>query len=93
MTGVVMPAAWASTMRRSFATYQTGHSSGPRSLLLAVIGVAVLDLADQDQAQAAALYFLSPAYRHHIEALGLPGDYLPAGVTWPLLVRIAGVTE
>ena len=93
MSGVVMPAAWASTVRRSFTMYQANHGNGPRSLLLAVIGVAVLDLADQDRAQAAAVYFLSPAYRHHVEALGLPGDYLPAGVTWPLLVRIAGVTE
>jgi hypothetical protein len=93
MTAVVMSAAWASTMRRSVATYQAAHGGGARSLLLAVIGAAVLDLADPDQAQAAAGYFLSPLYRHHVEALGLPGDYLPTGVTWPLLTRIAGVTE
>jgi hypothetical protein len=93
MTGVVMSAAWASTMRRAVSTYQTNHGGGARSLLLAVIGAAAIDLADPDQAQAAAVYFLSPTYRHHVEALGLPGDYLPTGVTWPLLVRIAGVTQ
>jgi hypothetical protein len=93
MPGVVMSAAWASNMRRSIATYQADHGDGARSLLLAVIGAAVLDLADPDQAQAAAVYFLSPLYRHHVEALGLPGDYLPTGVSWSLLARIAGVTQ
>lgn len=84
-----MSAAWASTMRRAFTMYQGRHGGGARSLLLAVIGAAVLDLATPDHAQAAARYFLSPAYRHHVEALGLPGDYLPTGVTWSLLATIA----
>lgn len=81
--------AWQKTMRRALQTYEGKHTAGPGSVLLAVIGQAAVDLADQDQAAAAASYFLSPLYRHHVEALGLPGDYLPTGVTRPLLRSIA----
>jgi hypothetical protein len=88
-----MSAAWASTMQRAVSNYQANHGDGARSLLLAVIGQAVVDLADQDHAQTAAVYFLSPLYRYHVEALGLSADYLPTGVTWPMLVSTAGVTQ
>lgn len=68
-----------STLGRAFQTYHTQGAAGPRALLAAVIARAALDLADGDP--AAAGFFLSKDYRHYLELIGLPGDYLPDGVT------------
>lgn len=66
-------------LARAFQTFQGRGSVGPRALLSAVIATAALDLADGDP--AAAAYFLSDLYRHHVTLAGLPADYLPEGVT------------
>ncbi len=67
-----------STLGRAFQTFAGQGPAGPRALLVAVIGRAALDLAAGDV--AAARYFLSNIYKHHISLWGLPADYLPAGV-------------
>lgn len=67
-----------STLGRAFATFQGQGPTGPRALLSAVIARAALDVAAGDV--AAAVYFLSNDYRRHVELIGLPADYLPAGV-------------
>ena len=67
-----------STLGRAFATFQGRRPTGPRAVLAAVIGQAALDLAAGDV--AAAVYFLSNDYRRHVELIGLPAHYLPAGV-------------
>ena len=67
-----------STLGRAFQTFQGRGPTGPRALVTAVIGQAVLDLAAGDV--AAAAYFLSDGYRTYLELIGLPPDYLPAGV-------------
>ena len=53
-----------------------------------MIAVAALDVADGDP--AAAAYFLSDLYRHHVTLAGLPPDYLPEGVT---RADLAGLVE
>lgn len=67
-------------LQRAVAGFQAAtDKAGGSALLTAVIGQAALDLAEGDH--GAAQYFLSDVYRHHVTLLGLPGDYLPAGVT------------
>ncbi len=68
-----------SDVSRAFQIFQGQRGRGPRALLVAVMGAAAIDLAKGDP--AAARYFLSHNYRHHLELVGLPADYLPEGVT------------
>lgn len=68
-----------SVFSRAFQTFQGQRPTGPRALISAVIAVAAADLAKGDR--AAALYFQSDRYAHHLELVGLPADYLPVGVT------------
>ncbi len=77
-----------SPLERAFQTFQGQGPTGPRALLAAVIGRAVLDLADGDK--GAALYFLSADYRRHVELIGLPADYLPVGVDAADLAALVG---
>ena len=67
-----------STLGRAFQTFQGRGPTGPRALVTAVIGQAATDLDQGDP--AAAGFFLSGHYRHYLELIGLPADYLPAGV-------------
>lgn len=55
------------------------HLVGGPGLLTAVIMTATLDYLDGRQ--DAATYFTSPLYHHHLDALGLPPDWLPEMVT------------
>lgn len=52
---------------------------GQRALLLAIIAQAYYDLSQGDE--DAASYFAGPTYRHHLELLELPPNWLPDGVT------------
>lgn len=54
---------------------------------MAVMGAAAVDLANGDQ--GAARYFLSDTYKHHLELVGLPAEYLPDGVTRAELLALA----
>ena len=73
---MTMPTDW----RRAVATYQAATGkAGPRALIVAIFARAALDLADGDP--AAARFFLSRDYRHYLELIELPADYLPDGVT------------
>ena len=75
-------------LARAIQSFQGRGPVGPRALLSAVIAVAALDVADGDP--AAAAYFLSDLYRHHVTLAGLPPDYLPEGVT---RTDLAGLVE
>ena len=75
-------------LARAIQSFQGRGPVGPRALLSAVIAVAALDVADGDP--AAAAYFLSDLYRHHVTLAGLPPDYLPEGVT---RADLAGMVE
>ncbi len=77
-----------STVQRAYQTFQRLGPTGPRALLSAVIARATVDLAEGDQ--GAAVYFLSDIYRHHLGLIGLPADYLPAGVEAADLLKLAG---
>ena len=68
-----------SNISRAFQTFQGQRGRGPEALFVAVMGAAAVDLANGDQ--GAAQYFLSDTYRHHLELVGLPAEYLPDGVT------------
>jgi hypothetical protein len=80
---MTMPTDW----RRAVATYHAATGkAGPRALVVAILARAALDLADGDP--AAARFFLSKDYRHYLELIELPADYLPAGVTAVELVEL-----
>ena len=82
---MTMPTDW----RRAVAIYQAATGkAGPRALVVAILARAALDLADDDP--AAALFFLSKDYWHYLELVGLPADFLPAGVTHAELMALAG---
>ena len=83
---MTMPTDW----RRAVTTFQgaTGKAGDGRALLVAIIGQAVLDLAEGDD--GAAAYFLSDYYRGHLQRLGLSDDLLPAGVTHIELRALVG---
>lgn len=82
---MTMPTDW----RRAVATYHAATGkAGPRALVVAILARAALDLADGDP--AAARFFLSRDYRHYLELIELPADYLPAGVTHVELRALAG---
>ena len=67
-----------SDISRAFQIFQGQRGRGPRALFVAVMGAAAVDLAHGDP--GAAHYFLSDTYRHHLELVGLPAEYLPDGV-------------
>ena len=75
-------------LARAIQSFQGRGPVGPRALLSAVIAVAALDVADGDP--AAAAYFLSDLYRHHVTLAGLPPEYLPEGVTRADLAGMGG---
>jgi hypothetical protein len=77
-----------SSIGRAFQTFQGQKAAGPRALVIAVIGRAALDLDQGDP--AAAGFFLSEDYRRYLELIGLPADYLPAGVDAADLLKLAG---
>jgi len=56
--------------------------NGPRGLLTAVIALAMADArsANCRRRNSARAYFASAVYRGHLQALGLPDHWLPAGV-------------
>ena len=62
---------------------------GETGLVTAVVGQAVVDLADVETAGDAAVYFLGPDYRAHLQQLGLPDEYLPADVGRGQLRQVA----
>lgn len=76
-----------SPIRRAIQTFQGQGPEGPRALVTAIIGRAAADLADGDA--GAAAFFLSEDYRHYLGLIGLPADYLPAGVTRADLLKLA----
>jgi hypothetical protein len=58
---------------------------GPHGLILAIIAMAMKDAIDpaahcRPHRSDALAYFESDWYRHHLAALGLPGDWLPDGI-------------
>lgn len=77
---------YKSDIARAFQTFQGQRGRGPRALLVAVMGAAAVDLANGDA--GAARYFLSQDYKKHLELVGLPADFLPAGVTTVELVEL-----
>ena len=74
-----MTMARRSTVGRAMQTYAASGATGPRALVVAIIGYAARDALDGDA--AAARFLLSPGYRRYLELAGLPPDWLPAGVT------------
>lgn len=69
------------TCRQTIAhiSYAGQGASGPTGLILAVMSQAVVDyvVGDEREASSAAAYFTSSLYQHHLQWLGLPGDYMP----------------
>lgn len=59
-----------------------GMLTGETGLLLAVMATAANDLADGSERmrQDAASYFAGPVFREHKDWLGLPLDWMPAGL-------------
>ena len=59
--------------------------AGPEGLILAIINMAAKDAIDPATPARFKLdaldYFCSSAYKHHLGVLGLPGDWLPAGIS------------
>ena len=55
---------------------------GERGLIVSIIATATIDYLAGDDADAedAAAYFASETYRDHLAWLGLPTDWLPAGI-------------
>lgn len=79
---------------RAFQSFQGRGLVGPRALLSAVIATAALDLdRGGGPARSAARYFLSDLYRGHLAWLGLPPDFLPAGVARSDLAALAGASS
>lgn len=50
---------------------------GARGVIIHTIERAALDLRVEKHRAAAIAYFYSESYRNHLEALGLPLDWLP----------------
>ena len=63
---------------------------GEMAVIVAVMAQAWQDLdAGPKLASHAAVYFLSPLYRHHLTWLGLPDYWLPEGFDRATLERMA----
>lgn len=75
-------------MRRAMQSFGAGRPNGERALVVAIIGYAARDAADGDA--GAARWFLSDGYRWYLELLGLPPEWLPAGLDGAAL---AGMVE
>ncbi len=64
---------------RALQSFSVNGPKGERALVAAVIGYAARDALDGDA--GAAAWLLSDGYRFYLELLGLPPEWLPAGVT------------
>lgn len=73
-----------STMARALQTFSVNNPTGERALVAAVIGYAARDALDGDA--GAAAWLLSDGYRFYLELLGLPPEWLPAGLARLALV-------
>ncbi len=62
------------TVKRAIAAGRRS-ATGERGLVAAIVGQAYLDYLDNEP--GALDYFGGPVYRHHLQLLGLPGDWLP----------------
>ena len=69
-------------------SFGAGRPNGERALVVAIIGYTARDAADGDA--AAARWFLSADYRWYLSLLGLPPEWLPAGLDG---VALAGMVE
>ena len=78
----------ATELRRAMQSFGAGRPNGERALVVAIIGYTARDAADGDA--AAARWFLSADYRWYLSLLGLPPEWLPAGVT---RADLAGLVE
>ena len=78
----------ATELRRAMQSFGAGRPNGERALVVAIIGYAARDAADGDA--GAARWFLSDGYRWYLELLGLPPEWLPAGLDGAAL---AGMVE
>ena len=76
-------------MAHPFQVFQ--HTAvGEMAIIVAVMAQAWEDLdGPQKLASHAAVYFLSPLYRHHLAWLGLPDYWLPEGFDRATLERMA----
>lgn len=74
----------ATELRRAMQSFGAGRPNGERALVVAIIGYTARDAADGDA--AAARWFLSADYRWYLSLLGLPPEWLPAGLARPALV-------
>ena len=59
-------------------SFGAGRPNGARALVTAIIGYAARDALDGDT--GAARWFLSDGYRFYLDLLGLPPEWLPAGL-------------
>ena len=73
---------------RALQSFSARGPTGERALVAAVIGYAARDALDGDA--GAAAWLLSDGYRWYVELLGLPPEWLPAGVT---RADLAGMVE
>lgn len=77
-----------SELRRAIQLFAGSGAIGGRALLVAIIAHAADDAAGGDV--GAAAYLLGDTYHWHLELIGLPADYLPAGLT---RAGLAGLLE
>ena len=75
-------------LRRAMQSFGAGRPNGERALVVAIIGYAARDAADGDA--GAAAWLLSAGYRWYLSLLGLPPEWLPAGLDGAAL---AGLVE
>lgn len=89
MTQLIVDRAWLRAIKNAARSGErNSRAGGERRLIVAVIVQAIDDLVEGGAAgRSAARYFLGPTYRHHVSALGLPDDMLPAGLTVDALRR------
>lgn len=69
---------------RALQSFSVNGPTGERALVAAIIGYAARDALDGDA--GAAAWLLSDGYRFYLELLGLPPEWLPAGLARPALV-------
>ena len=75
-----------SDLGRALQLFAASGATGERALLVAIVARAAEDAADGDV--GAAAYLLGDTYKWHLELIGLPSDYLPAGLTRTGLTRL-----